>query len=643
MKIPFRSVVLDLNSGLPVIFSEGDIVEILRASIAIPLIISPIEKDGMLLTDGGIVNALPTDIARDLGADIIIAFDVVSPLRTPEDLRLPWEIADQIITIMMQPALEEFRKIADVVVSPDLAGRLATDFSNLADLIEAGRVATESKISEINLLFNAKGGANKGSKVGLPNYDQDTDKYTITVSNVHILGNSEYSSEELINASGFLKKRIYDASAFDKSLESMIKIYRNDGFSLANVKSVNYDSNSASIDILIDEGVINSITVEGNNYTSDYVILGEFPMSAGELFNIKNADKGLNNIYATRFFRQVSLSVQRDGEKHNVILSVEEQPYLRMLIGLRSDRERNTIGKIEIRHENLFGSGNSISLSGTFGERDNTVNLRYRTPRLGHSILTNGIEFDFGDKKYYLYGSNAIQTGDYKERRFEGSFLIGAQVRRFGAATGELLLINSKISGLSGLGLGVNSQNDIVAVRLRSTVDRRNKTSIPTEGLYSRLSYTFASRSFSSEIGYTALEWIIENYNTINRRLTVRPYFRFGIGDLTLPFSEQFRLGGRSMIYGTRESRFVARKLFHTSLEIRYRMPVNSFVNTHFSFRYDIGQAVGNPETPFSIDDFISGYGGALIIETPIGPASLEWGRSSENISRFYITAGYDL
>ena len=642
MKIPFRSVVLDLNSGLPVIFSEGDIVEILRASIAIPLIISPIEKDGMLLTDGGIVNPLPTDVARDLGADIIIAFDVVSPLRKSEDLKLPWEIADQIITIMMQPALEDYREIADVIVSPKLAGRLPTDFSNIADLIESGRVATEAKISEINLLFDALTGDIKGSTDSILNSDQDTDKYTITVSSVRISGNSEYSSEELINASGFLKNQNYDASSFDKSLESMIRTYRNGGFSLANVKSVNYDSASASIDILIDEGVINSITVKGNNFTSDNVILGELPMSAGELFNIQKADRGLNNIYATRFFRQVSLSVERDVEGHNVILLVEEQPYLRTLIGVRSDRERNTIGKIEIRHENLFGSGNSISLSGTFGERDTAVKLRYRAPRLGNSFLTNGIEFDFSDKKYYLYGSNAIRSGDYEERRFEGSFLIGAQVRRFGAATGEILLINSKITGLSELGFGVESQNDIVAVRLRSTVDRRNKTSIPTEGVYSRFSYTFASRSFSSEIGYTSLEWIIENYNTINRRLTFRPYFRFGIGDLTLPFSEQFRLGGRSMIYGTRESRFVARKLFHASFELRYRMPVNSFVNTHFSLRYDVGQAVSNPETPFSIDDFISGYGGALIIETPIGPASIEWGRSSEGLSRFYITAGYD-
>lgn len=643
LKIPFRSVVLDLNSGKPIVFSEGDIVEILRASIAIPLIISPIEKDGMLLTDGGIVNALPTDIARDLGADIVIAFDVVSPLRNPEDLRLPWEIADQIITIMMQPALEDLRKLADVLVTPELFSTLPTDFSNLSQLIDAGRTATEKIIPEINLLINTRTEEKIDIADSLSKDDQDLRQNSINISKVTVSGNSEFSTEELLQASGFDENRTYYASSFDKALESMIRIYREGGYSLAAVHSVSYDSTTGSLEINIDEGLISSVSVVGNSYTSANVILAEFPMTSGDLFNIKKADKGLNNIYATRFFRQVSLSVERAGEGHKVILRVEEQPYIRALIGLRSDRERNTMGKIEIRHENLFGSGNSVSLSGTFGERDNIVRLRYRVPRLRNSFLTNGIKFDLGDRKHHLYGSNAEKAGEYKELRFEGSFLVGAQIRRLGSATGEIMFINSKITGLSDKGFGVESQNDIVAVRLRSTVDRRNKTYLPTEGLYSRFSYTFSSRSLGSEIGYTSLEWIFEKYDTVNRRLTVRPYFRFGIGDLTLPFSEQFRLGGRSMLYGTRESRFVARKLFHASLEIRYRMPVNSFVNTHFSLRYDVGQAVRNPETPFSVDDFISGYGGAMIIETPIGPAGIEWGRSSEGINRLYITAGYDI
>ena len=97
------------------------------------------------------------------------------------------------------------------------------------------------------------------------------------------------------------------------------------------------------------------------------------------------------------------------------------------------------------------------------------------------------------------------------------------------------------------------------------------------------------------------------------------------------------------MLYGTRENRFVGRKYFNSSFELRYRMPTKNYFNTHFSIRYDIGQMRRNPETPFDVEEFITGYGGGIILETPIGPASIEWGRNSEKIERLYISVGYDI
>ena len=97
------------------------------------------------------------------------------------------------------------------------------------------------------------------------------------------------------------------------------------------------------------------------------------------------------------------------------------------------------------------------------------------------------------------------------------------------------------------------------------------------------------------------------------------------------------------MLYGSRENRFVGRKYINSSFEIRYRMPTKNYFNTHFSLRYDIGQMHKNIETPIEFDQFISGYGGGIILETPFGPASIEFGRNSEKVERLYITAGYDL
>ncbi|MCK5571675.1 MAG: patatin-like phospholipase family protein, partial [Bacteroidetes bacterium] len=73
LKIPFRAVATDLISGERIIQSSGSLVEALRATATVPLLFTPIEKEGMQLVDGGLVTNIPVDVARDAGCDIVIA------------------------------------------------------------------------------------------------------------------------------------------------------------------------------------------------------------------------------------------------------------------------------------------------------------------------------------------------------------------------------------------------------------------------------------------------------------------------------------------------------------------------------------------------------------------------------------------
>ena len=88
--------------------------------MAVPLLFAPVEWNGMWLADGGIRDNLPVDVALDNRADITIAVDVTSPLRTPDQIRSPWQLADQVTTIMMQEPTRESRQLADVLIIPDL-------------------------------------------------------------------------------------------------------------------------------------------------------------------------------------------------------------------------------------------------------------------------------------------------------------------------------------------------------------------------------------------------------------------------------------------------------------------------------------------------------------------------------------------
>jgi NTE family protein len=86
LPIPFRAVAADMETGHAVVLDHGDLGEAIRASISIPGVFSPSEYEGKLLVDGGIADNIPVDVVRAMGADIVIAVDVGSPLLTREQI-----------------------------------------------------------------------------------------------------------------------------------------------------------------------------------------------------------------------------------------------------------------------------------------------------------------------------------------------------------------------------------------------------------------------------------------------------------------------------------------------------------------------------------------------------------------------------
>ena len=86
LPVPFRCVTVDLVTGRPVVLGEGSLALALRATMAIPTVFSPVTWDRYILVDGGILNTLPVDVAREMGADIVIAVDLSAPLGDSDSL-----------------------------------------------------------------------------------------------------------------------------------------------------------------------------------------------------------------------------------------------------------------------------------------------------------------------------------------------------------------------------------------------------------------------------------------------------------------------------------------------------------------------------------------------------------------------------
>ncbi len=153
LPIPFRLVATDLATGKAVILKDGDLASAVFASMAIPGLVPPVERNGRYLIDGGLVNNVPVDLARDLGADIIIAVDVGTDPKNPAELSNFVEVLRQTQIVMTlentKRKLESLDKSKDVLITPNLGDLGAASFSQTDKLIDTGIVAMQNNIAKL--------------------------------------------------------------------------------------------------------------------------------------------------------------------------------------------------------------------------------------------------------------------------------------------------------------------------------------------------------------------------------------------------------------------------------------------------------------------------------------------------------------
>lgn len=143
LKIPFRAVAMDIVSGNPYIFKNGDLQTAMRASTTVPLRFTPIELDSMILIDGGPVANIPVVQAiAEFNPKIIIAVNTTSEIYTYSDLDNPMNIADQVVGVLMEAIKQKAKELSDYYITPDLEGINNSSFDNLAGIVERGEVAT---------------------------------------------------------------------------------------------------------------------------------------------------------------------------------------------------------------------------------------------------------------------------------------------------------------------------------------------------------------------------------------------------------------------------------------------------------------------------------------------------------------------
>jgi NTE family protein len=692
LRVPFRAVVTDMVSGESIAIDEGDLGEALRAGLAVPLIFTPVDRDTMLLADGGLLDNIPVDVVREMGADVVVAVDVSSPLSDKQQLEKPWALAEQIIAIMMREHMRSSLSRADVVIGPDLEGHHAIEYDRIDEVIAAGREAGQRAVSAIRRKLNAyhadrsdtasyllaamklpeTDGWDAGepprppfrtgdriSEAGVRNYlrtlyqagpfedvwaslDEDSTGVRLVIhsremarfSGYRLQGNTLFSDRELLSETSLTPGDHLDPRAVERDLQSVLDHYHSKGYALARFSRVELDEKQGMVLGQIEEGVIQRVLYKGNEKTKRWVLSREFSLNQDDIFNLPRAQAGIRNIYGTGLFERVSMEIRRGGRGAVVLVRVKEKGSISLTLGAQYDLEREVEAFALLAEENLLGVGSKLSFYYQLGGDREKARAGLKADRIFKTYLTFDLNGYWSRRDWTLY-RDEDETGEYSIYRRGARFFLGQHIRRFGTLSAEGRLERVRLNRISGRGYPTGKR-EIRSLALRSQINTLDRLYFPTSGHAHNAYVEIGQPILGGTEEFRKSYFSLESYLSGWKRHTLFVWGSIGVSESPLPFSEKFRLGGERSLYGFRQGELMGNKLF--LLNAGYRMElVRRF---YFGVRYDVGNVWEN-ELQIKWKTTKHAIGVNLALDTPLGPVTLTYGRAAEGQERAYFSAGF--
>ncbi|MEZ8099738.1 patatin-like phospholipase family protein [Vibrio bivalvicida] len=229
LAIPYRSVATDIIDLEPVVIDRGYLVDAMMASMSVPGALPPYNLDGRLLVDGGVTNNMPVDVARDLGADVVIAVDISTEYKNEEDFTTLFTVADQLSNYLVRNTTNQQAELLtekDLYLRPEVGDMETTEFAKMPDAFEKGyQVTMENKE-----LFK-KLSLSSGQYQKYVDHKEDVRRELrygdeITVQNVVINNKTHYADELLEQRLSLEPGNEYSLAEVEQSVQDLYALDR---------------------------------------------------------------------------------------------------------------------------------------------------------------------------------------------------------------------------------------------------------------------------------------------------------------------------------------------------------------------------------------------------------------------------------
>ncbi|MFA0311088.1 serine protease [Vibrio splendidus] len=599
LAIPYRSVATDIIKLEEVVIDHGHLVDAMMASMSVPGALPPYEVDGRMLVDGGVTNNMPVDVARAMGADIVIAVDISSNYKDKEDFTTFLSAADQLSNYLVRRSTQEQAETLtddDVFLRPDVGQMDTTEFDKMPGAYQAGYDAAREYSSELSKLSLSNADYQKyiehkqQARKQLKHGDQTV------VDKVVINNNSHYSDKLIENRLRLDSGKILKTS----EIESQVKdLYALDRFELITYEFENVDGEDQL-----------QVDVNEKSWGPNYL----------------NFRFYLEDDFATESQYSIGMSANfTDINSHGA--------------ELRTNVEMGTDKLIEAELFSPFFSSHKLFTSASLVYSNQKRNL----PANIDDIEEPGLEVT----QDYL-------PMTYKE--FISELALGYQPTLWQELKVGLRYTDGEIEVASLPSLGGGSYQRSGAF-MSYRLDTLDNFSLPTEGYFVDLEYLITHDEFDSDtsISDTALTTESDTVYEFSANFmaaqsiekhTLVAKLDYGIVESknsVFPIDPK-ELGGFLNLSGIPRNSMIGQNLAYTSLIYRYKWFENDF--GLFKSPFYVGASIEHggvwSNNDLSIDEAPMFTAGSVFagVDSPVGPIILAYGRTEDNYDSVYLIIG---
>ncbi len=626
LHVPVGVVCTDLRTGNRVFVRNGNLPIVLRGAMAVPILFRPLKWDDYLLVDGGAVENIPVRAAMEANTDYVIAVDCATPQvpdPNPDEL---FEIANQVTTLMTVSNDSISRSLADVVIVPALDSFGNTEFDDVREIIEAGRMAAYEQLDAIRTLIGP-----------LPEPYVTID----SLSQVHVLGVPENDLDEIYNSLQILTGEV-PRSEVNAGITRMLRALREAGYCASTVLPYLYDD--GTLMLMVNPGRVDDIIIEGISEHRQGVVNRELSVRVGEPLKTQALLKSIVQLHATGRYTVVYAWLERSfANGINVHLYLEEAPFPKVGIGMGFDSDRKSRYFAEFQMPlNLLHQGEELRFRAMYGSMDRDYSVTLQTNRLATTYL--GLDLKAGFRKRYrrLYDFDGETIREIEYRIHYGS--VNSQFNLYTWGTISAGLLYERVSDdLDPLQWELLHLNALVFRGVLDTEDRK----------------PYARRGFRLDVSvHTYVEWLASEraFNIVNvetgivspvmRRLIGRLNLATHVADLTTPSSHRIRIGGMTVFPAFPPDRFLALRFVRGTAELRYDLISQLIADAYIIARYDVAAFSDAEDWRPEVEDLLHCYSAGFALDTMLGPIELFYSYTPESASasetyRLAVNFGY--